>query len=36
LFPSYPGYLLGPSCMVQPRPQIVEHLIRDVNPKWFQ
>jgi hypothetical protein len=21
--------------MAQPCPQIIEHLIRDVNPKWF-
>ena len=35
LLPPYPGYLVGPSCMVQPCPQIVEHLIRDVNPKRF-
>jgi hypothetical protein len=35
LFPAYAGYLVGPSCMVQPRPQIVEHFIRDVNPKRF-
>ena len=28
-------YLVGPSCLAQPCPQIIEHLIRDVNPKWF-
>ena len=22
-------------CVTQPCPQIIEHLIRDVNPKWF-
>jgi hypothetical protein len=22
--------------MAQPCPQIIEHFIRDVNPKWFQ
>src|SRR6516225_6053818 len=35
LFPPYAGNLVGPSCLVQPCPQIVEHLIRDVNPKRF-
>src|SRR5215831_7061752 len=35
LFPPYAGYLVGPSRMAQPCPQIVEHLIRDVNPKRF-
>jgi len=35
LSPAYAGYLVGPSCMAQPCPQIIEHLIRDVNPKWF-
>ncbi len=35
LFPAYAGYLVGPSCVAQACPQIVEHLIRDVNPKWF-
>ena len=35
LFPSYAGYLVGPSCMMQPCPQIVEHLIRNMNPKRF-
>src|SRR5215467_14103515 len=33
LFPPYAGNLVGPSCLVQPCPQIVEHLIRNVNPK---
>ena len=35
LFPPYAGYLVGRLGMVQPCPQIVEHLIRDVNPKRF-
>src|SRR5215472_5224608 len=35
LFPPYAGNLVGPSCLAQPCPQIVEHLIRDVNPKRF-
>ena len=35
LFPAYAGYLIGPSRMAQPCPQIVEHLIRDMNPKRF-
>ena len=35
LFPPYARYLVGPSCVAQPCPQIVEHLIRDVNPKRF-
>src|SRR5215472_1010771 len=33
LFPAYAGYLVGPSRMAQPRSEIVEHLIRDMNPK---
>jgi len=35
LFPLYARYLVGPPCSAQPYPQIVEHLIRDMNPKWF-
>src|SRR5271157_1209443 len=35
LFPSYAGYLVGPSRMAQPCPQIVKHLICDMNPKRF-
>ena len=36
LFPSYARYLVGPSSIAQPCPQIIEHLVRDMNPKWFQ
>ena len=36
LFPAYAWNLVGPSGMAQPCPQIVEHLIRDMNPKGFQ
>jgi hypothetical protein len=36
LFPTYAGYLVGPPRMAQPCPQIVEHVIRNVNPKRFQ
>ena len=35
LFPPYARYLVGPSRTAQPYPQIVEHVIRDMNPKWF-
>src|SRR5437870_4507650 len=35
LLPAYAGYLVWPSRMAQPCPQIVEHLIRDMNPKRF-
>src|SRR5215469_10584328 len=33
LAPAYARYLVGPSCMAQPCPQIVEHLVCDMNPK---
>jgi len=35
LLPAYAGHLIGPSRMAQPYPQIVEYLIRDMNPKRF-
>ena len=35
LLPAYAGYLVRPSRMAQPCPQIVEHLIRDMNSKRF-
>jgi len=35
LFPAYARYLVRPSRMAQPRPQILEYLIRDMNPKRF-
>src|SRR5215472_2484667 len=31
--PAYAAYLLGPSCMAQPCAQVVEYLIRNMNPK---
>src|SRR4029077_10211354 len=33
LSPAYAGYLVGPSCMAQPCPQIIEHLDCNMNPK---
>ena len=33
--PAYPWYLVGPSCMAQPCPQILEHLVCNMNPKRF-
>jgi hypothetical protein len=33
LFPAYAGHLVGPSRTTQPHPQVVEHLVRDMNPK---
>src|SRR5215472_1890425 len=33
LSPAYAGYLVGPSCMAQPCPQVVEHLVCNMNPK---
>ena len=33
LSPAYAKYLLGPSCMAQPCPQVVEHLVCNMNPK---
>ena len=35
LFPTDAGHLIWPSRIAQPRPQIVEHLVGDVNSKWF-
>ena len=33
LSPAYAGYLVGPSCMAQPRSQLVKHLVCNLNPK---
>src|SRR5690242_2735942 len=33
LSPAYAGYLVGPSCVAQPCPQIVEHVVCNMNPK---
>jgi hypothetical protein len=35
LVPPDTGYLVGPSRIAQPCAQVVEHLIRDMNPKWL-
>ena len=32
---TYIRQLVRPSRVAQPYPQIIEHFIRDMNPKWF-
>ena len=33
LSPAYAGYLVWPSCIAQPCPQIIEHFVCNMNPK---
>src|SRR5260221_12948286 len=35
LTPANARYLTRPSCIAQPCPQIVEHLVGNMNPKWL-